>query len=222
MKNLIIFPFFFIVFTSCNQKKKTENTISKVVHSESKITRPNQSQTENNIYEKQDVRINLDETLKDEQNDYLASLSNGVLDLCCYDLIDVSESVNYSKFTEGIEIYNSTENKTDTINLYKFKGSYLKKYFNKNPRVQKLDLVSGKITDNSILYGSTIKIGMNKNELLELIFKPSNLFKIVNQLTISENELGEAFTIYKFENEKLKEILFDSTYEWIDKDLKNN
>lgn len=197
-----------IFLFSCSQKQPD------------KITKLLQSDTfeidEANIA---DNRINLDETLNQKHNNYLVSIADSVISLCCYEILNVIQSLDYEKFNKTTEKY-EFDNQTRTVDVYFSGDSYLKEYFNDHPSVMHKDLVCGKIDDNKLITKSYVKIGMTKTQLLEMIFQPSELFKRVNRLDIYENELGESFTSYIFVNDKLKEIEFDSDYEWIDKKLK--
>jgi hypothetical protein len=42
----------------------------------------------------------------------------------------------------------------------------------------------------------------------------------VTKLTIFENEIGEYWVTLEFKDNKLNKVLFDSDYDWVDKDLR--
>lgn len=52
-----------------------------------------------------DRRINLDEILNQKHNNYLVSLADSVLSLCCYEILDVIQSLDYEKFHKTTEKY---------------------------------------------------------------------------------------------------------------------
>ena len=60
---------------------------------------------------------------------------------------------------------------------------------------------------------------MSKEEILERIFIPTPLFQSINRFVIYEDEIGEAWTELTFEHNTLKQINYDSDYDWIDKKL---
>jgi len=166
-----------------------------------------------------DKRINLDFILNQKHNDFLASFDDSVLIICCYDILNIIKSIDYKKFKKTSEKYD-IENQTKTVNVFYLEKSFLKEYYNDHPQVMHKDLICGRIDNNDLLTESKIQIGMKKTDLLQIIFQPTETFDEVIRLDIYENELGESFTSYIFENNKLKEIIFDSDYDWIDKELK--
>jgi hypothetical protein len=166
-----------------------------------------------------DKRINLEIVLSQKYNDYLASIDDSILSLCCYEILDIIKSIDYGKFNKKTEAY-YFENQKKTVDVYFFEKSFLKEYYNAHHQVMRKDLVCGKIDDNSLLSNSSIKIGMTKTDFFERIFQPNEILKKINRLDIYENELGDAFTSYRFVNNTLKEIVFDSDYDWIDKEFK--
>jgi len=166
-----------------------------------------------------DKRINLDSILNQKHNDYLASVDDSTLSLCCYEVLDIIKSIDLRKFKKTTEVYD-LENQKKTVDVFYLGESFLKEYYNNHPEVMHKDLICGKIDNNDLITNSKIQIGMNKTDLLQMIFQPTEIFEKINRLDIYENELGESFTSYIFENNKLKEITFDSDYDWIDKELK--
>jgi hypothetical protein len=161
-------------------------------------------------------KIDLDSLLNIKQNDHSAILKNGELSLCCYDIVKV-EILDLAMFKKQSEKH-AQDNRMQNVNVYTFEDSYFKEFY--NSEINRLDLVYGRINSDKIQLSNGLKIGMTKSELLGLIFKQSKLFDSINDLKVYENEMGDYWTNYIFKNEKLIEIQFDSSYDWIDKKLK--
>lgn len=71
-------------------------------------------------------------------------------------------------------------------------------------------IVSGKITDNSILFTNNISVGMNKHEFLNVFFKfVPNIVK--NKITVVEivSSVDQLWQYYTFQNNILISITFD-------------
>ncbi|MDO5968593.1 hypothetical protein Q4Q35_02125 [Flavivirga aquimarina] len=224
MKYLSIILLIIFSFGSCKTDKKQSKSID-IKAPESLNQTENIKENVDTIHDqkvreiKPDTRIDLNEILSLDKNDYLASFSNGNLELCCYyEIIDLSESIIRSNFKKTIETYNS-EDKTDTVFVYKSETSFFKEYYNHHPKVNRLDLVYGEIFDESHIDDKRVEIGQNKIKFLEQFFLPSKKMNEIKQFSISEDELGEAETIFKFEEDKLKMIIFNSSYSWINKKL---
>jgi hypothetical protein len=208
-----------ILLIGCNQSIKEKSDISIT-----EITKTSDSTEFNSLEHNSpkiiaDDRIDLNKELEDKLNTHLITYSNGVLDLCCYQLLNITNKINFSKFSKTEEKYDS-EGQIETVEVLKYGNSFLKRYYNDYPGVNRIDIVSGHIEDNELISGSTIKLGIDKSEFIETYFQPSELTKSIDTLIIYEDEMGEANTIYIFENQKLKEINFDSAYDWIDKGIK--
>ena len=215
MRNLI-FIFILILSFSCSQTKKDNE--SNVNQSDNLLEL---NSAEKLVEKKQvdsDSRIEIDSVLKDKYNAYLVSFKNSELSLCCYQLFDITKHIDYAICTKTVEEYES-ENKIKQVDIYKFESSFLKKFYNKHPNVMHEDIVCGRIVDNNLIPNSKIKIGMTKSSLLEILFKPTEFFEQISILTVYENELGESHTSYMFDNDILVEIVFNSDYDWIDKEL---
>jgi len=161
-------------------------------------------------------KIDLDSLLNVKQNDHSAILKNGELSLCCYDIVKV-EILDLAMFKKQSEKH-AQDNRMQNVNVYTFEDSYFKEFY--NSEINRLDLVYGRINSDKIQLSNGLKIGMTKSGLLGLIFKQSKLFDSINDLKVYENEMGDYWTNYIFKNEKLVEIQFDSSYDWIDKKLK--
>ncbi|WP_319503210.1 hypothetical protein [uncultured Draconibacterium sp.] len=167
---------------------------------------------------KSDYRVNLDSLLEIETNDYLAFLVNGELTLCGYKLLHPYVT-DLEMFQENVEEYN-LENEIKKVDIFVFGSSYIKLYYNDHPRVKNRDVVCGKILSDKIKLNHGIKIGMSKVEILEKIFRPTPLFQSINRLIIYEDESGEAWTELIFKQDILKQVNYDSDYDWIDKKIK--
>lgn len=85
--------------------------------------------------------------------------------------------------------------------------------------MNRIVLVYGEILGEKDIDDKRVEIGLNKIKFLEQFFKPSKILDKVNQFSISEDELGNTETIFKFEDDKLKVIIFNSSYDWINKKL---
>ena len=171
---------------------------------------------DNNVSQKPKENLNLDSILNIEKNTFMIDLKNGELSISGYEFIDMAGTINYKMFATKTETYTS-ENKVQSVKVYSSDKSYIKTYFNKHPKINRFDIVSGKIYSNKLLTKTYIKIGMTKDSVLNTLFKPSILYSKVNQLTIYEDELAEAKTMLIFKDNKLAEIRFDSSYDWIKK-----
>jgi hypothetical protein len=69
----------------------------------------------------------------------------------------------------------------------------------------------GKLLDGSVTLPNGIKIGMDKKDLLDKYFVyPEKLIDSLIQIAVCEDERGELFTKYKFDNGQLIEIEFGS------------
>lgn len=166
-----------------------------------------------------DKRINLDSILNEEYDYYLSSIEDSLLSIVGYNTLNIIDKIDFNKFYKSIEKYNF-DNEVHQIDVFYLGTSFVKKYYNRHPDVMRTDLVCGMINNNTLINGNTIQIGMLKNDLLELVFQPTQTFDKVIQFNIYEDETGEAFTSYIFENDTLKNITFDSDYSWIEKGIK--
>ncbi len=225
MKYFSILLLIILNLSSCKiDKKKTESNKINESESQSEVENIEQntyvSDTKKESIIISDDRLNLDEILSSDINDYIASFSDGALSMCCYDeIIDLSESIIRSNFEKDIEIYNP-EGNIDTVFVYKSKKSFFKEYYNNHPKVDRMNLVYGEILDEKDLDDKRAEIGLSKIKFLQQFFNPTEVLNEVKQFSISEDELGEAETIFKFEDDKLKVIIFNSSYDWINKNLK--
>lgn len=165
-----------------------------------------------------DKRLDFDLLLNDSQNQYLLTLKDNEIQICYGWQFDIHVQ-DYKIFTKQIEEYND-ESGNHKVDVYVYHDSFIKEYFNKHPEVNRLDLVCGKILTNEIKLTQNIQIGMDKSKVFEKIFKPSDKFKNVSRLTIYEDERGESWVTLDFKDNKLIGVLFDSDYDWIDKELK--
>ena len=211
MKHFSILLLIILNLSSCKTDKK---------QTESNKRNDSESQNEVESIIISDDRLDLDEILSSDENDYITSFTDGTLSMCCYDeIIDLSESLIRSNFKKEIETYNS-EDKIDTVFVYKSKKSFFKEYYNNHPKVDRMNLVYGEILDEKDLDDKRAEIGLSKIKFLQQFFKPTEILNELEQFSISEDELGEAETIFKFEDDKLKVIIFNSSYDWINKKLK--
>ena len=212
-------------FSSCSQKQtgNEHKTLNKnpveesIVVTDKKVDSDSIKKLEANTTDK---RINLDLVLNQKHNDYLASVNDSLLSLCCYEILDIIEFIDYKKFIKTSEVYD-LENQKKTVDVYYSGKSFLKKYYNDHPQVMNDNLVYGRIDNNDLIRNGVIQIGMSKYDLLKIAFQPTDFFERINRLDIYENELGESFTSYRFVNDTLREVVFDSDYDWISKELKS-
>ena len=172
----------------------------------------------NNKVLKTDGKLDLDSLIHIHNNQYLLSLSGGEVQLCYGYRFDLHVK-DYNIFTKRTEKYNNGKS-DQVVTVYIFENSFLKEYFNKDPDVNRLDIVYGRILSDKISLTEGVRVGMSKNAMLLKIFKPSDLFDSINKLTIYEDERGEYWTSIIFKDNRLAEVIFDSDYDWIDKKLK--
>ncbi len=191
------------ILISCSQRKDKSKVIS--IESSSRVSKkePIKSQPEEIV----DNRIDLSEILKDEYNTYLATLENNSLDMVSYQVIDISIWIDYSKFEKSIE---KVDNYGDTIsvNVYRHNDSYLKVLGSDT-------LICGRIKDKGLLRIPTVKLGMSQYKFMSKYFKDSDTLNEINSWVVYENELGEAWTTYRFQDSQLIEITFDCFNETI-------
>lgn len=199
-----------------NQNSQPNNEIIEIVESKIDTTKEvelieQKSKKKDNLFDFDSLEIGIPDL-------YYSSFKNGELSLCCFELLnaEITDLKIFKKSTENYELDGSMQD----IDVYIYGESFIKKYYNHHPKVNHLDLVCGRIVSSNIKLSQGIKIGMSKSALMERIFKPSPSFDSVSRLTIYENEMGEKWTSYIFNKDSLTEILFDSEYDWIDKELK--
>ncbi len=193
--------------------KNTNNILSKrqiSIENKEKISENKSTQTITS-------KINIDEALKDKYNTYLAFLENANLSLCSYDLFDITEKINFSAFKKTTETYTTFGDK-EIVNVYRNDSSFVKTHYNSSVSPNSLNIVCGHILSNELLKPSKVKIGMKKNDFWTLFFQQSEIINQIRSITIYQDETGEAFTTYKFKNDRLIEIEFDSDYDWINKE----
>ena len=206
-----------ILFLACNPSQEKKEDTGEIPAET--ITQKEEVLAEASIKEAsipQPQKIDLDSALLDELNEYLLDLDEGVLGICCYDLLDIR--LNYDFFQKSMEKY-EVEGKEEEVEVYQGGKSFFKTYYNDHPKVNENKLISGSLVDNSAFANPNIQIGMPKAQFLEIFFTSSPVFEQVSQLDIYENELGEAYTSYLFEADSLSEIQFHSDYDWIKKEL---
>ncbi|MDW3652824.1 MAG: hypothetical protein R8P61_37440 [Bacteroidia bacterium] len=189
-----------ILFTSCNPSPNQKK--GEVLESLDTVSKMEQIQLKA-IPETHSPKIDLDAALADELDDHLTDLREGVLGLCCYDLLEVR--LNYDYFRESVEI---SEKDSMEIKVYRGGKSFFKTYYNDHPKVMSVILFSGRLLENEAIANPEIQLGMPKNQLLNLLFKPSPLFDKFTQMDIYENEYGDAYTSYVFAGDSLAEIHF--------------
>lgn len=62
---------------------------------------------------------------------------------------------------------------------------------------------------------------MPRSESLTRIFKPSEMLDRLDKLEIYESETREAWMIYVFGNDTLAKMEYDSRYDWIERNVRN-
>jgi len=198
------------------EKTKEKVTSERVSNKTEQVTIDKPKLTESQSNKETSNKINLDKILKDKYNNYLASYEKGNLSLCSYQLFDMTDKIKYSAFKKTTEKYTPND-KEETVNVYRSDSSFVKTYFNRDVTPNRLDVVCGRILYNELFETSKVQIGMKKSDFLELFFQPSEIFTKIESVSIYEDEMGEAFTTYRFNKNILVEIDFDSSYDWIDK-----
>ncbi len=215
--NRVLFLLSLFFLFSCFPAKNDSNKQPQTSDSFSISDVEDNPSTTKNSYRIVANKINLDSILINK-NLYLASLNDSTLSLCCYDILDITQSINYQAFEKSSEEY-EIEGQTKKVTIYSSGTSFLKEFENNHPQVMETQLVCGRIKDNHLISNSTVQIGMKKNDLLSTIFQPTEIFEEIKQLDIFENEISGS-TSYHFENNLLVQIVFNSDYDWIDKELK--
>lgn len=213
-----------IVINGCLQTKNNNNQSDSLKSNINKIDSQSMNlvDSRSNMIVKSDInddsKLNIDSLLNKKNNDYLATFKNGELSMCCYEILK-TDVLDLKMFKKTSEEY-SEDYGIKKVDVYVYEDSYIKQFYNTHPQVNRLDLVSGKILSDKIELSNGIRIGMYKADLIGKIFKKSGFFDSVNILTIYENEIGDNWTSYIFKDNKLIEIKFDSSYDWIEKGLK--
>lgn len=192
-----IYTFFVIIFFNCSQTKK-KNDLS------------DSSKTGQAKQDLDSKKLNIDSLLLNKNNGYLLSFKNGELSLCCYDKIIETNIVNLKIFKKTTEKY-KMEDGIKKVDVYVYGESFIKQFYNSDSQVNRLELVCGDLISNEIELSNGIQIGMAKLELFDKIFKRSNYIDSISILTVSENELGDFWTSYIFNDNKLIEIKFNGT-----------
>ncbi len=166
-------------------------------------------------------KLDLDSLINVWPNQYLLTFKNSDLDICYIKQFELKVQ-DYSLFAKSLETYTRiSEDEIDTLtaDVYTYKESYLKEYFNDHPDVKQIDIAYGKIVNEKILLTHGIRVGMAKDSILNKIFKSTNTFDSVSKLTIYKDEFGDDWVILNFAENKLSEVIFDSFFNWIEKDL---
>ena len=222
MKN-IFYLSALIILLSCSQTRKKDN-VSEGSGSTTEKT-DSQSIRDPDLTDKTvsnsityEEKLTIDSLLLARDNEYLLSYKTGELILCCYDILE-SDILNLNIFKKTVEEYNE-EDGIKKVDVYEYGNSYIKQFYNSHPQVDRLDLVCGDLFSDKIELSNGIRIGMTKADLLGKLFQKSAFFDSVRIMTVYENEIGDYWTSYIFKNNKLAEIKFDSSYDWIDKGLK--
>ena len=214
---------FLILLMSCSQNRTTNNFINsseKDSMSQSGDVQVGSNSLENTNANISKGKIDLDSILLQKHNEYFASIEDSTLSMCCYQIFNIIPSIDFTRFNKTTEKY-LLDNQTHTVDVYFHESSFIKRFYNSHPEVIHQDLVCGRIQNKELIANDLIQIGMTKSQFFNIFFRPTELIKQLTRLDIYENELGESFTSYRFMNDTLKEIIFDSDYDWIDKKFKN-
>ncbi|MGC3946397.1 MAG: hypothetical protein QM762_18065 [Chryseolinea sp.] len=164
-------------------------------------------------------RVDIDAALKIQDNAYMATLDSGTLSLCCYDLLDITQKLPSKSFERTAEEYKDYDG-VKIVDVWSKGGSFYKLFNNSHPDVRRTELVCGQIRDEEVVFSRGIRVGMPKRLLLTQMFLESQTLARVDELKIVEDEMGEAWTIYVFRNDTLREIRFDSYNDWIERMVK--
>ena len=129
-----------------------------------------------------------------------------------YTILDIEHSIDYNSFDYIIEHYKEIDSIYD-INYYLKDSSFVRKFDNQTPQVQRIETVCGLIKSNYHLK-SNPKIGITTNEFFKLYPSLKQFYKN-NSITLYEDERGNFWTNYFFNSDTLKQIELSSNYDWV-------
>ncbi len=201
----------FLIY-SC-QEKKTKKTLTETTQNKSIIINNKESEE---IADKQ--LISKAEKEKDSAEDfdkYFTSFNDSVVSLCCMDKLYnpfgfLSES-SIKKYLPNFIVTKRTEedskitifkNGKDSVSLVNWKDTY-------SENNTEIFLGKGQLTDKNIQLRYGIKIGMTKQEFMDNFFQFSDsIINRINIVSVCQDERGDSFTKYKFNNDTLSIIKF--------------
>lgn len=146
-----------------------------------------------------------------------------VLEFICEDLSLATHLYFNKKNTPGYqyeeEVYQELNESPDTVVKISKGGSFMKMY--RNEVKGSFDVVSGIIrSNNDLVFPKNIRIGVNRDVLLSGIFQGSIPDSVKNVRIIRCGEIAEGnYYEFRFKNDTLNEIIIDSDYDWINKEI---
>lgn len=135
---------------------------------------------------------------------------NGYIGICDYDLYNI-DVLNLDEFK-----YVTKKNSSETIkkyDVYTYKNSFLKKHFYDHPDENREVIVCGRIYSEDVELSKGLKIGMLRDVLINKLFDGFEYADSINTLEVFEDERGNFSTLFLFEEGKLAEINFKSSFE---------
>lgn len=146
-----------------------------------------------------------------------------LLEFICEDLSLATHLYLNKKNTPGYqyeeEVYQELSESPDTVVKISKGGSFMKMY--RNEVKGSFDVVSGIIrSNNDLIFPKNIRIGINREVLLRGIFQGSIPDSVKNVRIIRCGEIAEGnYYEFRFKNDTLNEIIIDSDYDWINKEI---
>jgi hypothetical protein len=213
MQKNILYIVILLLFIGCKEKKrteslndtapnKTERIEKKELNVEKVLAAPSKSKK---------IKENVPEG---EFDRYFMAFKDSTFSLCCLDelynpfgLLIESE---ISSYLTDYEITYETEGESKTIvfsknknmvRLVKWKSEYSDRF--------DLFLGKGQLTDPDLILKKGIKIGITKTEFIHRYFQfADSTIKKINQISVCQDERGDSYTKYIFENDTLSRIKF--------------
>ncbi|WP_108805516.1 hypothetical protein [Aquimarina sp. Aq107] len=170
------------------------------------------------ITENEDL-IDLEKESKIKFGDYFLTYNKTNISLCCkLELHNPLDGLDSKTIKTFLTDYKFRKDTTEYAYNYIYsKGNSIFKIVELRPEKSGENATfigQGKLVDDSITLSNGIKIGMDKNDFLDKYFVYSKeAIDSLSQVAVCEDERGELFTKYKFEDGKLIEIEFGSPNE---------
>ena len=213
MQKTIILISILLLFIGCKEKK-SKKSLDEAALYKTAIIEKEELQNENVTtasLKSEKIKENVPEG---EFDRYFLAFKDSTVSLCCLDELynpfgflmvnDISSNLTgyeITKMTEGESKTIIFSKDQDTVRLVKWKSEYSDHF--------ELFLGKGRITNPHIRLKNGTKIGMTKTEFINYYFQfADSTINKINQVSVCQDERGENFTKYKFENDTLSIIKF--------------
>ena len=206
---------------SCNSKikkpnlEKVETTIKKKTNTVDKNIEYKIKEQENSLIQDndEDGLINIGKELENKYDLYMLSYQDSVLSLIHENLFNPMKSVNLGYISSVLPDYELRVDRTETgeTDTFSKEKSFVKIIEWNNPNNDEIEtyLYKGLITDKTIKFPIGVQIGMNKRDFMAIFFNCSDkMLNELKQVSACQDDRGEFYTKYKFNNDKLMEIEF--------------